>query len=76
MKFSDLPDLTAMHQSEAEQLCKNIEGIITFKHISNGRYKYSQKRVVRYQINIEDSREELVCEITGFPTLDYENIKK
>ena len=74
MKFKELPDLTAMYQKKVEALCKKIDGKVTFVHIGNGKYEYSEVRVVRYKIIDKGSGEELLVELTGFPTIDHENI--
>lgn len=75
MKYSDLPDLTAMTEEEAKAVCKDLDIEAVFNDLSNGRYDYPLKRVVRYKIETKESGEVLVCDITGFPTLNYEQNK-
>ncbi|MCK5128785.1 MAG: hypothetical protein KAQ68_02945 [Clostridiales bacterium] len=76
MKFKDLPDLTAMYREEVEELCKDIDGDVEYIHISTGKHIYDTKRVIRYKIINKESRETLVVEMTGFPTIEYEDIQK
>ncbi len=63
-----------MHKDEVVKLCKDIDGKLTFINISNGRHEYDNIRVVGYTILSKDGVEELVVKMTGFPTIDYENI--
>ncbi len=72
MKYNKLPDMHGMSMDEIKVICleKGIEA--EFHDLSNGRYDYPVKRAVRYKIIKKDSREVLVCDITGFPTLNYE----
>ncbi len=61
-----------MYQEEVEKLCMDIEGKVTFEHVSNGKYNYENSRVLRYKILNEGSTEELVVEMTGFPVINNE----
>jgi hypothetical protein len=64
-----------MTREEVEHICKNFGVEVIFNDLSNGRYDYPLKRVVRYKIEAKESGEVLVCDITGFPTLNYEQKK-
>jgi hypothetical protein len=64
-----------MTEDEAESICKGLGIDVVFNDLSNGRYDYPLKRVVRYKIETKESGEVLVCDITGFPTLNYEQKK-
>ena len=72
MKYSSLPDLTAMTPGEVERICGALCIEAVFNDLSNGRYDYPLKRVIRYKTETKESGEVLVCDITGFPTLNYE----
>ena len=72
MKYNSLPDLTAMTKAEVESVCRELDIKVIFNDLSNGRYDYPLKRAVRYKIVKKESGEVLVCDITGFPTLNYE----
>ena len=72
MKYKNLPDFTAMTREEAEDICRELGIQAVFNDLSNGRYDYPLKRVVRYKIETKESGEVLVLDITGFPTLNYE----
>lgn len=76
MKYNDLPDFTAMTIEEVEDVCENIGIDVIFNDLSNGRHEFPLKRVVRYKIKKKESGEVIVCDITGFPTLNYEQKTK
>ncbi len=76
MKFNELPELTAMTQEEIKCICDNLGIEVIFNDLSNGRYDYALKRALRYKIEKKDCGEVLVCDITGFPTLNYEQKKR
>jgi hypothetical protein len=61
-----------MSVEEVSDFCKDNDFKLKVNNLSNGRYDYQLKRVIRYKIDKKDSREVLVIDVTGFPTLNYE----
>ncbi len=61
-----------MTAEEVESICDEIGIKVQFNDLSNGRYDYPLRRAVRYKLVRKESGEVLVCDITGFPTLNYE----
>ena len=75
MKYNDVPSLYAMTREQAQKTCAELGIKVEFHSLSNGRYDFPCQRVVRYKIEKKESGEVLVCDITGFPTLNYEQKK-